>query len=113
MQGIRLFVYGTLADPARCEALTGRRFPGRPARLPGYVRVAPPGSYPYVVPRPGASVTGWLLEDVDAAALRALDAYEGEGRLYRRTAATADVGGVAVPCEVYVGIPGAHPVAVD
>jgi gamma-glutamylcyclotransferase (GGCT)/AIG2-like uncharacterized protein YtfP len=110
MAGTALFVYGTLTDPAVCEAVTGHRFPTRPARLRGYARLAPAGSYPYVVPRRGASVEGLLLDGVDAASLRALDAYEVEGRLYRRTAATAEADGTRVACEVYVAIAGAHPV---
>src|SRR5689334_16093192 len=84
MPGSALFVYGTLLDEARLAELTGRRFPRRPARLEGYARIAPPGGYPYVVPRAGAVVSGVVIDDIDAASLRALDRYEDEGRLYVR-----------------------------
>ena len=98
-----LFVYGTLIDEGRLRSLTGRTFPRRPARLDGYERVTPPGGYPYVVPKPGSTVDGWLVEDVDATSLARLDAYEDEGRLYWRRTAAVHVDGVAVGCEVYVG----------
>jgi gamma-glutamylcyclotransferase (GGCT)/AIG2-like uncharacterized protein YtfP len=107
MAGVRLFVYGTLLDPARLQGLTGRRFPTRPARLRDFERVAPPGGYPYLVARPGAAVDGLVLEDVDPASLRALDAYEDEGQLYVRRTVEVDTGDGPLTCEVYVANPGA------
>ena len=103
MPGAALFVYGTLLDDARVEAVTGRRFPRRTARLEGYERIAPNGGYPYIVARAGSVVDGALLDDVDAASLRALDTYEDEGRLYVRRAVTVVVDGEPVACETYVG----------
>ena len=100
---IRLFVYGTLLGEPQLVAVTGRTFARRPATLAGFVRIAPAGGYPYVVPRPGASVDGMLLEGLDADALAALDAYEDEGRLYVRQRVTVSADGRAIPCEVYVG----------
>jgi len=61
--------------------------------------------YPTVVPSAGELVTGLLLRCVDPESLRALDAYEDEGRLYRRTAASVVVDGRAVACELYVALP--------
>ena len=75
------------------------------ARLDGFRRITAPSGYPTVVPSTGDSVTGLLLREVDPESLRALDAYEDEGRLYRRTAATVVVDGRAVACEVYVALP--------
>ena len=103
MPGAALFVYGTLLDDAQVEAVTGRRFPRRAARLEGYERIAPPGGYPYVVARPGSAVDGALLESIDVASLRALDRYEDEGRLYVRRGVTVVAGGERIACETYVG----------
>src|SRR5215510_7295018 len=103
MPGTALFVYGSLLDEARLEALTGRRFPRRPARLEGYERIAPPGDYPYIVARPGAAVDGVLIEDVDDDSLRGLDRYEDEGRLYARQPVEVVAGDVRIACETYVG----------
>lgn len=99
----RLFVYGTLRDAARLRALTGRQFPSRPARLECWARVEPEGGHPYLVPRLGTAVDGPLLDDVDPASLRALDAYEDEGRLYLRRPVEVLAEGRRVGCETYVG----------
>ncbi|HLK09889.1 MAG TPA: gamma-glutamylcyclotransferase family protein [Candidatus Binatia bacterium] len=103
MAGTALFVYGTLTDEGLVVVLTGRRFVRRPARLEGYERVVPARGYPYVVPRAGRHVEGFLVEDVDAASLRRLDTYEDEGRLYLRRPAEVVVAGDRRTCEVYVG----------
>jgi gamma-glutamylcyclotransferase (GGCT)/AIG2-like uncharacterized protein YtfP len=103
MPGAGLFVYGTLMDEERVFAITGRRFPGRAARLEGYERITSDRGYPYVIPAPGSHVEGLLLEGIDAAALRALDRYEDEGRLYLRRPVDVIVGDARVACETYVG----------
>lgn len=100
---VSLFVYGTLMDETRVRAVVGRGLPRRPAVLDGYERLEPAGSYPYVLPRDGATVTGVLLDDVDDAALARLDAYEDEGGLYLRREAVAVADGRRVTCQVYVG----------
>jgi len=100
----RLFVYGTLCDPARVRALTGRTFPARPARLWGW-RLVPPersaSGYPEVEPAPGGGVEGLLLEGLDDRALQALDRYE-DG--YVRLGVQVEVEGRMVPAEVYVPV---------
>jgi gamma-glutamylcyclotransferase (GGCT)/AIG2-like uncharacterized protein YtfP len=101
----RLFVYGTLTDPAQVRRITGRDLPRRPAILDDFVRREPPGAYPWVEPEAGARVAGWLLDDLDAEALAALDAYEDEGRLYHRRPVVVTAGGDRVACETYVGVP--------
>jgi len=99
----RLFVYGTLVDDHRVTAVAGRTFPRRAGMLHGFVRHAPPGGYPYVVPAAGGTVAGFVLDDLDAAALAAFDAYEDEGRLYDRRTVAVSVDGTSVECDVYVG----------
>jgi len=104
MPGVSLFVYGTLTEESRLESLTGRRFPRRPARLDGYERIeGAAGRYPYLAARPGACADGFLVEDIDPASLRALDAYEDEGRLYVRRRVEVTAEGRRVACETYVG----------
>ena len=101
MAGIALFVYGTLLSDDLVRKLTGRVFPKRPATLEDFERLEPPGDYPYITPKPGARVYGSLLDGIDAASLRKLDAYEGDG--YRRTPVEVRAGVVRVRCETYVG----------
>ena len=96
-----LFVYGTLLDDAQVRAVAGRTFPRRAAVLAGHRRVWPSGGYPSIVADPDASVAGDLLDGVDETALVAFDAYEDEGRLYRREEATVTTGGETVRCFVY------------
>lgn len=75
-----LFAYGTLAVPRVLEALTGHRFQGRPATLPGHVRYRVRGRvHPAAIARADGATDGILYEDVDAAAWPILDAFEGEG----------------------------------
>ena len=100
----RLFVYGTLRDDGLVRRLTGRQFVTTAAVLAGYRRDAPSGGYPRIVPAAGSAVHGVLLHDVGAASLRALDAYEDEGRLYRRTLVTVTSRGMACPAHTYVGL---------
>jgi len=100
---LSLFVYGTLMEDGRVQAVVGHRLPRRPAVLQGFERVEPAGSYPYVVPRDGATVDGILLDEVDDTALARLDAYEDEGGLSIRREVVAVADGRRVACHVYVG----------
>jgi gamma-glutamylcyclotransferase (GGCT)/AIG2-like uncharacterized protein YtfP len=101
---IDLFVYGTLMSEATVHAITGRHFERVGAVLPDFQRIVAGADYPYVVPAPGASVHGLLLLNIDEQSLAAIDRYEDEGRLYRRTEVTALVGDQRRRCAVYVGI---------
>lgn len=101
MAGTSLFAYGTLLNDALVLKLTGHVFPKRSATLDDFERIAPPGDYPFIAPKRGARVEGWLLDGIDAASLARLDAYEGDG--YVRTAVEVVTGGTRVPCETYVG----------
>ncbi len=79
----RLFVYGTLQDETLVERLIEHRLPWRPAVLPDHERLEDATiGYPVIHPLPGACVRGRVLDGVDAAALAAFDAYEGDE--YRR-----------------------------
>jgi gamma-glutamylcyclotransferase (GGCT)/AIG2-like uncharacterized protein YtfP len=94
---MRLFLYGTLLDPARLARCVGRAVALTPARLPGWRRVAMRGGrYPTLV-RARATVAGALAR-VDAAGLRRLIAYEGPlydlRRLAVRTGRRNSVAGV-------------------
>jgi len=100
---VRLFVYGTLMEPACVEQVTGRRFVGRPATLHGWTRTIASHGYPVIHPSSDDTVDGIVLDGLDTAALRALDTYEDEGRLYLRRQVTVLVGEEELPCETYVG----------
>lgn len=91
MSGAALFVYGTLQFPEVLVALLGRTLHGRPAWLPDHARLGVRGEvFPGLVPRAGATTAGLLYEDVDAATLLRLDAFEGELYERRRVVVRAD-----------------------
>ena len=100
---IHLFVYGTLTDPERVTALTGRQFERVDAKLSGFERVNSPLGYPFILPRAGAIVRGVLLLNIDLVSLVQLDAYEAEGDLYRRQGVVVEVVGRRVAAVTYVG----------
>ena len=100
---IHLFIYGTLTDPERVTALTSTQFERVDATLSDFERVDSPLGYPFILPRPGASVRGVLLLDVDPASLGRLDAYEAEGDLYRRQVVVVEVADRQVSAMTYVG----------
>jgi len=84
-----LFVYGSLQVDEVMEAVTGRRFSGRPAILPGHRRRLLVGrSYPGVVPDPGESTPGIVFEGLASDDLEILDLFEGEP--YERRVAPLD-----------------------
>jgi Gamma-glutamyl cyclotransferase, AIG2-like len=90
-------------EAACVERVTGRRFAGRAATLHGWMRTIASHGYPVIHPSPDDRVDGIVLDGLDTAALRALDAYEDEGRLYLRRQVTVLVGDEPIPCETYVG----------
>jgi gamma-glutamylcyclotransferase (GGCT)/AIG2-like uncharacterized protein YtfP len=74
-----VFCYGTLEDPERMRAITGRVFAAEPAVLDGFARYRVRGRpYPGAVPEAGAQSRGTLYRGVDAASLASLDRYEGD-----------------------------------
>jgi gamma-glutamylcyclotransferase (GGCT)/AIG2-like uncharacterized protein YtfP len=100
---IHLFVYGTLTDPERVAALTGKQFERVDATLSGFERVNSPLGYPFILPRPGSLVHGVLLLNIDPVSLAQLDAYEAEGDLYRRQVVVVAVADSRVSAMTYVG----------
>lgn len=75
----RLFVYGTLAEPAVCAGLLGRIPAPATAELRGYARHAVRGeAYPAIVAKSNGLVKGIIYKDISQAELDALDAYEGD-----------------------------------
>ena len=90
------------------EALLGRSFASRPARLSGYARFSLRGRvYPAIVAREGSSIDGVLYEGLDGPTLTRLDEFEGE--TYERrtvdvrpTSTTGIATGEALSAEVYV-----------
>jgi gamma-glutamylcyclotransferase (GGCT)/AIG2-like uncharacterized protein YtfP len=100
---IHLFVYGTLTDPERVTALTGKQFKRVGATLSGFERVNSPLGYPFILPKPDAIVRGVLLLDIDLASLVQLDAYEAEGDLYQRQVVVVEVADRRVAAMTYVG----------
>ena len=100
---IHLFVYGTLTDPERVTALTGKQFERVDATLSGFERVNSPLGYPFILPKSGAVVGGVLLLNIDSVSLVQLDAYEAEGDLYRRQGVMVQVVDRRVAAVTYVG----------
>jgi gamma-glutamylcyclotransferase (GGCT)/AIG2-like uncharacterized protein YtfP len=100
---IHLFVYGTLMDPQRVEALTGRSFHRVEATLVGFERLASDLGYPFISPKLDAVVHGILLTVLDPGSLHALDSYEAEGDLYVRQVVDVCVGNTSVRAMTYVG----------
>jgi gamma-glutamylcyclotransferase (GGCT)/AIG2-like uncharacterized protein YtfP len=96
-----LFVYGSLLDPARREAIIGRRIDTMPATLHNYE----PGQarYFYVRRRSGASTAGLLLLNLTPDDFQALDRYEEIPRLYTRDKVEVfDRDGNSVRCWIYL-----------
>ena len=78
-----LFCYGSLEFAEVMRAVTGREFTSEPAALDGFARYrVRDASYPGLVPESGARTEGTLFRGLDAAALAALDRFEGA--LYAR-----------------------------
>lgn len=104
---MRLFVYGTLLDPARMAAVAGaaaRLCAPRPALLRGLRRVALRGTpYPTLIPDRRGVVAGRVLS-VGPEALRRLAAYEG--RPYRLRPVAPWVCGRVVRARAWIAPPG-------
>ncbi len=105
----RLFVYGTLLDPAVLGRVIGRdpgRLGGRPATAEGWCRLRVKGrSYPTLRRAVGQSVAGRLITGLTATDLARLGRYEGPEYRLADIDATLDDG---TRCRVraYVTRPG-------
>jgi gamma-glutamylcyclotransferase (GGCT)/AIG2-like uncharacterized protein YtfP len=73
---MRLFLYGTLLDPALLARFAGRPIPMTPAALHGWRRVALPGGRYPTLRRARGIVIG-AVATVDRCTLARLTAYEG------------------------------------
>ncbi|HYL58486.1 MAG TPA: gamma-glutamylcyclotransferase family protein [Candidatus Acidoferrales bacterium] len=101
IDGVTLFVYGTLIDAAERIRLLGRPVDATPARLPGYTRGQK--RYFFIARQTGATVEGAILEGLQPRDLEILDRYENVPQLYTRErieVVAAD--GRAVGCWVYL-----------
>ena len=79
----RLFCYGTLQIPEVMKAVTGRKYPGINARLPGYaIYRVKDAEYPGVINAPDNETSGVLYRGLSDEDLAVLDLFEGE--LYER-----------------------------
>lgn len=95
------FAYGSLMWADIMARACGRDFASEPASLADHRRHPVRGQdYPGLQTAPGAVVPGRLYRDVDAAAWRRLDAFEGEE--YERVRVDVMLaGGASVPAWVY------------
>ncbi|MEI4486660.1 NUDIX domain-containing protein [Frigidibacter sp. MR17.14] len=78
---MRLFLYGSLRDPALLATVTGRLPPARPAQLAGHVVLtavnrAGTEAFPMILPEHGAVTEGLLVEGLTAAEIDRLRFYE-------------------------------------
>ncbi len=98
----RLFVYGTLLEPAVLRAVLGRLPPRRPAALPGFRRCRLRGTpWPGLVAAAGTVTEGLLLEHLRPGDWRRLDRYEGPDYV-RRTLVVHPHRGRPVAAQVYL-----------
>jgi nudix-type nucleoside diphosphatase (YffH/AdpP family) len=103
-----LFLFGTLRHPPLLRAVLAEesRATTRPARLAGHaVRQAAGEVFPLLVPAPGETAEGLLLENASAEDLARLDFYEAMFG-YDRQAITVDTDRGAAAADVYVPRPG-------
>jgi gamma-glutamylcyclotransferase (GGCT)/AIG2-like uncharacterized protein YtfP len=107
-----LFAYGTLRDPEYQRELFDRVFPQRPAEVRDYVVVSTGGGYLAAAFRPGAEITGSLVE-LDSAAYAIADAWE-DRTIYDQIEVTASSGaGRSERCFMYVRPAAAGPAVKD
>ncbi|HAA76766.1 TPA: gamma-glutamylcyclotransferase [Candidatus Latescibacteria bacterium] len=99
---MELFAYGSLIFNRVMYAVTGRRYDGRPARLPDHARYLVQGAtYPGLIPSVGSTVEGVLYSGLGNRAFRLLDRFEGEH--YRRSSVAVDVGnGVVIEADTFI-----------
>jgi gamma-glutamylcyclotransferase (GGCT)/AIG2-like uncharacterized protein YtfP len=97
----RLFVYGTLVDPAERARLLGRAIDADDARLAGWARGR--RRHYFIARAADGFVEGKILRGLDSRDFAILDEYEEVPRLYTRSRVTIrDHEGRAVECWVYL-----------
>lgn len=76
---MNLFAYGTLMWPEVLESVIGRHLEGRPAMLPGYLRLRIKDEhYPAIIPKAGEQVDGRIYTGLSGTEFDHLDRFEGE-----------------------------------
>jgi gamma-glutamylcyclotransferase (GGCT)/AIG2-like uncharacterized protein YtfP len=106
----KLFVYGSLTNPAKLREQLGRSCESGGGQLRGYELMQ--GKWQYIIPNKGKTVRGWVLLNLTAADFEKLDKYEEvhpelrEGkmrRLYIRKLEPVSIGiGRVKLCWVYL-----------
>ena len=98
---IRLFVYGSLINPAERLRLLGRPIEASPARISGYSRGKK--RYYFVKKEEGAITDGAILEGLSTRELAILDDYEDVPALYtRERIAVRAADGREIECWIYL-----------
>ncbi len=101
------FFYGTLCHLPLLTAVLGRTPAAVPATLPGHrVAWAAGRDFPMILPAPGETAAGLLVEGLTAEDRERLDFYEG-GFSYRTAEAAVTAQGRQVAAQVYLPDPGA------
>jgi gamma-glutamylcyclotransferase (GGCT)/AIG2-like uncharacterized protein YtfP len=99
-----IFTYGSLMFSDVWERVVHGRYRNAPATLAGHARYAITGeTYPGMVARTDAVVTGVVYFDVAPEDLAALDAFEGEE--YRRVTVTVAQGDARTSADTYLYLP--------
>ncbi|MGB6554165.1 MAG: gamma-glutamylcyclotransferase family protein [Candidatus Binataceae bacterium] len=97
----RLFVYGSLMEPAERVRLLGREITAVPATLVGFERGR--ARYFYVIVKTAAKVEGAILRGLKPRDFAILDKYEDLPRLYtREMIEVTDAEPRAVRCWIYL-----------
>ncbi|MFT5535325.1 MAG: gamma-glutamylcyclotransferase (GGCT)/AIG2-like uncharacterized protein YtfP [Burkholderiaceae bacterium] len=99
---IHVFTYGSLMFPEVWRRVVRGHYASQPACIDGHQRYAVNGdTYPGIVIEAGASVTGLVYRDINAADLAALDHFEGDG--YHRIGLQASTDdGVVLAVQTYL-----------
>ncbi|MFZ1887853.1 MAG: gamma-glutamylcyclotransferase family protein [Candidatus Binataceae bacterium] len=97
----RLFVYGTLIEPAERARLLGREIADAPAILDGFERGR--SRYFYVIRKRNSKVEGAILRGLELRDFAILDQYEDVPRLYtREMIEVTDDSARALRCWIYL-----------
>ncbi|HOL96561.1 MAG TPA: gamma-glutamylcyclotransferase [bacterium] len=106
LEPFNLFIYGSLRDSHVFMEVTGIPCPDKiPAVLEGYTPGAAVCGYPAAIPKPDSQMKGEVIPGLPPEILARLDAYEGEGELYRRVCARVKTALGEMPAYVYIRNP--------
>ena len=106
LDSFNLFVYGSLRDLHVFTEVTGLPCQDKiPAVLEGYALGHAVGGYPAAFPNPDSHMEGDVIPGLPREILVRLDAYEGEGDLYRRICVQVKTAQDEMPAYVYIRNP--------